>query len=71
VCAVLLWRGYRQSGVRLLLWSSLCFAGLALDNMVLYFDVIIVPDIDLAVIRRLPGLAGLSLLIFGLIFESR
>jgi hypothetical protein len=70
-CCVLLWRGYRQTGVRLLVWSSLCFAGLAVDNVMLYVDSVIVPDIDLAVLRRLPGLIGLSLLVFGLVWESK
>ena len=30
-CAVLLFRGYRASGARLLLWSAVCFAGLTLN----------------------------------------
>ncbi len=54
-CAVLLLRGYRQSGVRLLFWSSICFFGLALDNVVLYFDVVVVPTVDLSPFRRWPG----------------
>ncbi|MEX2119011.1 MAG: DUF5985 family protein [Pirellulales bacterium] len=70
-CAVLLLRGYRRSGVRLLFWSGLCFVGLALDNMVLIVDQIIIPDVDVSMYRRLPGLVSLSLLLYGLIWESR
>lgn len=69
-CALLLFRGYRKSGVRLLFWSSICFFGLAMDNMVAYFDVVIVPSTDLTLYRRWPGLIALSALLFGLIWES-
>ncbi|MEX0714450.1 MAG: DUF5985 family protein [Pirellulales bacterium] len=70
-CAVLLLRGYRRSGVRLLFWSGLCFVGLALDNTLLFVDQIVIPDIDVSTYRRLPGLISLSLLLYGLIWESR
>jgi hypothetical protein len=70
-CAVLLLRGYRKTGVRLLFWSSICFFGLALDNVVLYFDVVAFPNVDLSLIRRWPGLIALSALLFGLIWESK
>jgi hypothetical protein len=69
-CALLLWRGYRKSGVRLLFWSGICFFGLALDNVVAYFDVVVVPNVDLTLYRRWPGLISLAALLFGLIWES-
>lgn len=70
-CAALLWRGYRQSGARLLFWSALCFLGLALNNVVLIIDVRVVPHIDLQTWRLLPALAGVLLLLYGLIWETR
>jgi hypothetical protein len=70
LCAGLLLRGYRRDRARLLLWSSLCFFGLALENGLLYIDRIIVPDLDLAVLRRLPGLIAMVLLLIGLVFDS-
>ena len=70
-CAVLLWRGYKQSGARLLFWSALCFAGLALNNIVLIVDVRVVPQIDLLTWRLVPALAGVLLLLYGLIWETR
>lgn len=70
-CAALLLRGYKQSGSRLLFWSGLCFVGLALNNILLIIDIRVLPDVDLSNIRSLPALAGLSLLIFGLIWEKR
>ena len=71
LCTVMLFRGYARSRVRLLFWAALCFAGLMLDNIVLYIDVVVVPDIDLSIWRKLPGLMAISLLIFGLIWESK
>jgi hypothetical protein len=70
-CCAMLARGYRQTRVRLLLWSALCFAGLTIDNIVLYIDVIVVPHIDLTILRRLPGFIGIALLNFGLIWDSK
>jgi hypothetical protein len=70
-CAVLLLRGYARNGVRLLLWSGLCFAGLALNNTILLVDMRVVPDIDLSVWRTLPALAGIVILLYGLVWETR
>ena len=70
-CAVLLLRGYVQSRVRLLLWAGLCFVGLALNNIILFVDVRVVPDVDLSTVRSLPALAGLVILIYGLVWETR
>jgi hypothetical protein len=71
VCALLLYRGYRRSAARLLLWSALCFAGLFLNNTLHVIDLQVVPDRDLSVLRSLPALAGISFLVFGLITDSR
>ena len=68
-CAVLLLRAYRQSQVRLLFWSGLCFAGLALNNVLLFIDKEVFPQTDLFLLRSLPALIGLLLLIYGLIWE--
>ena len=70
-CAVLLLRGYRASGVRLLLWSGLCFGGFFLNNVLLIVDVRLVPETDLSVWRSMPVLAGLGVLIYGLVAETR
>jgi hypothetical protein len=70
VCAVLLLRGYRRSGVRLLLWSGLCFVGFFLNNLLLFIDLRVVPTIDLAFIRMVPALVGIALLLYGLIWET-
>jgi hypothetical protein len=70
-CAVLLLRGYRQSRVTLLFWSGLCFVGLMIDNIMLYVDLVVVPDVNLAIWRKLPGFIATVLLVFGLVWESK
>jgi hypothetical protein len=69
-CAVLLWRGWRQSGARLLLWSALCFVGLFLNNVLLIVDTRLLPQYDLAVVRMIPALLGALALVYGLVFDS-
>lgn len=70
-CGLLLARGYRQSGQRLLLWSSICFFGLALSNALTFLDLSVLPQaIDLHLLRHaVTGVATL-VLIFGLVWDS-
>jgi hypothetical protein len=70
-CSILLLRGYSRTGARLLLWSSLCFVGLALDNLFLILDILVGTAYNLSLLRRLPGLVGVSLLVYGLIWDSK
>jgi hypothetical protein len=71
LCAVLLFRGYRRSGTRLLMWSSICFACLCINNVMLFVDVIVLPSsVDLSVARLVPALLGIALLCYGLIEEE-
>jgi hypothetical protein len=70
-CAGLLFRAYRGNRTRLLLWSTLCFIGLALNNVFLFIDLVIVPDIDLRLVRSGSALVGLTTLVIGLVWESR
>lgn len=69
-CAVMLLRGYARNRVSLLLWSSLCFVGLAVNNVLLVMDLIVLPDWDLLLFRNLSSLVALSLLVFGLVWEA-
>jgi hypothetical protein len=71
LCAVLLFRGFANTGVRLLLFSAICFLGFTIDNIVLYLDVIVIPDTDISLVRRVPGLIALIVLIFGMVWESK
>lgn len=68
--ALLLWRGYRRSRQRLLYWSALCFAIMAVSNGLLILDLIVLPDVYLLPWRSVVTQAALLVLLFGLIFES-
>ena len=69
-CAVLLLRGYARSRVRLLLWSGLCFLGLFLNNVLVIVDLRVALTTDLSVWRTLPAVAGVALLLYGLVWEA-
>jgi hypothetical protein len=69
-CAVLLIRSYRNQRTPLLLWCSLCFVGLALNNIILFVDLFIVPEVDLGVWRSVTALVALVLMLIGLIWEE-
>jgi hypothetical protein len=68
---VLLWRGWRAGGNRLLFWSALCFAGLTVNNLLLVIDKVVLPtEVDLQIPRLLSAFVSVSLLLFGLVWEE-
>ncbi len=70
-CAILLLRAYQARGVRLLLWSGLAFIGFTVGNVMLVVDrVVIGPEVDLSIWRSLPVLAGIAVLIYGLVWDA-
>lgn len=69
-CAALLFRGHRRQGLRLLLWMALCFVGLALSNVLLCVDLLVLPEIDLGAWRAGVALAALIVLVIGLVWDS-
>ncbi len=69
-CAFLLIRSYRARRTPLLLWCSLCFVGLALNNVLLFTDLFVVPEINLEVWRNATALISLVLMLIGLIWEE-
>lgn len=70
LCAVLLIRGYRATRVRLLLWSGICFACLAVSNLFLVIDLSVEPDRDLSLLRSVPVVIGLGALVYGLVWDA-
>jgi hypothetical protein len=66
-CALLLLRGHRRTRAPLLFWSSLCFAGLVVNNVLLFVDIVVVPEHDLRVLRAGTALVSLALLLYGLV----
>ncbi|MGH9727528.1 MAG: DUF5985 family protein [Candidatus Acidiferrales bacterium] len=69
-CGVLLMRGYARGRKRLLLWSSLCFFGLALSNLLLFIDLVMLPGVDLYLWRLIAGAIAMMFLMYGLIWEG-
>jgi hypothetical protein len=73
-CAALLFRGYRRTRARLLLWSGLCFLALMVNNMMLFVDNVVfagevVPAVG-PLMRSGVAVIGLALLLYGLIWET-
>lgn len=70
-CAVLLLRAWKRTQSRLLLWSGLCFATLALNNVLLFVDLVLLPtSVNLYVPRLITGLASAGILLYGLIWDA-
>jgi hypothetical protein len=69
-CAFLLARSFARTGMRLLLWSALCFLFLGLNNLAVILDLLLVRGMDFQLIRVALSLTGVSLLLFGLVWEA-
>ena len=70
-CMVLLFRAYLTSRLRILLWSALCFVGLTINNLLLFLDLVVLPEtIDLRVYRHAAALVGMLFLIYGFIHDT-
>jgi Family of unknown function (DUF5985) len=71
VCAWLLMQAYFARGrYRLLLWSGLCFVGLAANNLLLVIDKLVLPAIDLSLARTGVALAAMAVLLYGLVMDA-
>jgi hypothetical protein len=69
-CAVLLFRNVRGAKTGLLFWSGLAFIFLAIGNVLLVVDLVLVPQYDLLLVRHVITFIGVALLLFGLIWET-
>ena len=66
----LLLRSYRRNRSRLLLWSAAAFVAFALNNLLLFFDLVVLPaSIDLRPVRALTALIGVAILLYAFIWE--
>ena len=70
VCALLLGRAYPASRVKLLFWSTVCFTALTLTNVLLFFDLAVIPGVDLQPVRSGVTLLGVGALLYGLTFSE-
>jgi hypothetical protein len=68
-CAWLLGRSYFANRTRFLLWSSICFIFLALNNLALVLDLVFLPTYDLRLARLILALAAVASLIWGFVWE--
>jgi hypothetical protein len=69
-CAALLVRSYAVNRARLLLWSAACFVLLAFNNLLVVIDLLLLPAVDLLVLRQLASLAAITVLIVGFVWDS-
>jgi hypothetical protein len=70
VCGLLLLRGFYRTRTRLLLWCGVCFLLLFAENVMMFVDDVLVPDVQLVVFRRGLALVGVSVLLFGLVWDA-
>ena len=70
LCAFLLGRSFRRTRSRLLFWSALCFALLAVVNFVVVLDMLVYPDMDFRPVRLWVSLVAVSVLLFGFIWDE-
>lgn len=71
LCAGLLVANYRRTKLRLALLASLCFVGLAANNVLLFVDLVVTPvELDLAPVRGSLALAAMLVLVIGLVLEE-
>jgi hypothetical protein len=70
-CAGLLLRAYARDPSRIVLWCALCFVGLAVNNVILFVDLVVVPEVDLSLIRQVSAFSSVLLLLYGLVWDAR
>jgi hypothetical protein len=70
LCSLLLVRQYAASPSPVLLWSAACFVLLALSNLVVVIDQIMLPEINLRIVRLVLTLLAVSVLLYGFIWNA-
>lgn len=68
-CALLLIRNYRRTSMRLLLWSAACFVLLAVNNLLVILDLLVLPQWDFRLLRHALLLMATGVLLFGFIWD--
>lgn len=66
VCFVLLLRQHRHMPSRLMLRSSIAFLCFTIANLILFIDLVVLPEIDLRIWRNLFSLLGAMILLLAL-----
>lgn len=69
LCAYLLVTAFARRADKLLLWSAICFCLLALNNLLVFVDIILLPNVDLSIWRALTALLAVAVLLYGFVWE--
>ena len=70
VAAAMLLRQYRRRRTPLLFWSFIGFVGLAVNNVLVYVDLVLFTGVDLSTVRTAAGAIAMLALVYGLIWEA-
>ncbi|HTI44469.1 MAG TPA: DUF5985 family protein [Vicinamibacterales bacterium] len=70
VAAFMLLRYYLRRRTPLLLWSFIGFLGLAVNNVLVFLDLVIYPSIDMSLARATASALAMLALVYGLIWEA-
>ena len=70
LCAGLLVRQYYALPTPVLLWSAACFVFLALSNLVVVIDQLVLTEVTLRTPRLVLTLLAVAVLLFGFIWEA-
>jgi hypothetical protein len=70
LCAFLLLHTWRKSRARLLFWTALGFAALAVNNLFLVADMVFFPGVNLWPLRQAASAAAVGVLLYGFIWEA-
>lgn len=70
VCAFFLTRSYRTSRARLLLWSAIAFVLLAVNNLLVVIDLVVLEDsTSMQIPRLLASLGAVMVILFGFVWD--
>lgn len=69
LCAGLLVRSYLRLRQPLLLWSAICFSLLAVNNILVVIDMVVLSEANLSAARQATALLAVCVLIYGFIWE--
>ena len=69
-CTVLLIMRYRKTRVDLLFWSAVAFLAFTVTNVLLFVDLVVLPEVDLSTMRNGFTFTGVLVLLYGLIHNN-
>ncbi|HEY5280924.1 MAG TPA: DUF5985 family protein [Pseudolabrys sp.] len=68
-CGGLLVRSYFRTRATLLLWTAACFVLLAVNSFLVVVDLVLLPNVDLQILRLTTTLVAVAILIYGFVWE--